>query len=355
VRGGAAFVNSFTEMPHRRATPWAAVDYTAREHVATIHRHLLEVWCTGDRTQYDYLLNWLAHAVTGHKLRAALYVRSGQGTGKSIVTEFIRNAVLSARHVLISNDRNTILGDFNAQTADKVLVILEDVPITSTGEWLTLSQKMKHLITASHIEINAKYRTPYQVANHSNYMILANNNALAVDGDDRRFCCLDVSPARVGDRRYFDQLAAAVAAPGVGAAFYQWAVAHCESAPAFDGSVIPRTLAKRALVQAGMHDLFKYILDHYLRHGLDLGGAFSTFYELYKSRCDAVREKVLTRNLVSERLKEAGILTGRKDNITQIQPIDFVTLRGIFDAKGWLSEADDIPTAPAARATALTP
>ncbi|GET51317.1 hypothetical protein GLOIN_2v1880406 [Rhizophagus irregularis DAOM 181602=DAOM 197198] len=47
-----------------------------------------------------------------------LYLKSGQGWGKSIITDFIQRSVLGTQLVYKTSDPQTILGSFNGQLQD---------------------------------------------------------------------------------------------------------------------------------------------------------------------------------------------------------------------------------------------
>ena len=59
-----------------------------KQKVDLILKHIKEVWNSGVDEGYQYVLNWCACALTGHKMPTALFLKSGEGTGKSIIVEF---------------------------------------------------------------------------------------------------------------------------------------------------------------------------------------------------------------------------------------------------------------------------
>ncbi|UZO11700.1 uncharacterized protein OCT59_003259 [Rhizophagus irregularis] len=60
------------------------------------------------------------------------YLKSGQGWGKSITTDFIQRSVLGTQLVYKISDSQTILGSFNRQLQVKVLLLLEEMSTEKT-------------------------------------------------------------------------------------------------------------------------------------------------------------------------------------------------------------------------------
>ena len=56
-----------------------------------------------------------------------LYLKSGQGWGKGIITDFIQRYVLGTQLIYKTSDPPTILGSFNGQLLGKLLLLLEEI------------------------------------------------------------------------------------------------------------------------------------------------------------------------------------------------------------------------------------
>ena len=105
-----------------------------------------------------------------------LYLKSGQGWGKGIITDFIQRYVLGTQLVYKTSDPQTILGSFNGQLLGKLLLLLEEMP-TERSEWNSLYRALKDKITSDTIEIHEKYKTPKQYKNFMSTIVLTNENA----------------------------------------------------------------------------------------------------------------------------------------------------------------------------------
>ena len=51
--------------------------------------HILYVFCSGDKDQSEYLLNYFAWTIGGRKLRKAIYWQSKERTGKGTMLNFL--------------------------------------------------------------------------------------------------------------------------------------------------------------------------------------------------------------------------------------------------------------------------
>ncbi|UZN99092.1 uncharacterized protein OCT59_000373 [Rhizophagus irregularis] len=52
-----------------------------------------DIWCSGDWNLTEYIIKWLAGVSAGRKMYSILYLKSGQGWGKGIITDFIQRSV----------------------------------------------------------------------------------------------------------------------------------------------------------------------------------------------------------------------------------------------------------------------
>jgi phage/plasmid-associated DNA primase len=245
-----------------------------------------------------------------------LYLKSGQGWGKGIITDFIQCYVLGTQLVYKTSDPQTILGSFNAQLMGKVLLLLEEMP-TEKSQWNSLYRALKDKVTSDTIEIHEKYKTPTQYKNFMSTIVLTNENALRVENDDRRIVFLDVSPVRKGDLQYFKKLGNAIKYPEVREAFYAYLRAIAKAYPDFDGNPPPMTESKQKHIMSTLQPLFQFIKDRYVvAENLIYKLPVQQFYERYTDYCDARHISPLSKINVARTLSnELGITSKliRKD------------------------------------------
>src|SRR6185369_14184137 len=210
--GGQLYLNIFPGFLHV-LRPISTFETQTHQAVKFIFSHIRDIWCSGDWNLTEYIIKWLAGISAGRKMYSILYLKSGQGWGKGIITDFIQRNVLGTQLVYKTSDPQTILGSFNAQLQGKVLLLLEEMP-TEKSQWNNLYRSLKDKVTSDIMEIHEKYKTPTHYKNFMSTIVLTNENALRVENDDRRTVFLDVSPSRKGDLNYFKKLGDAMKYPG---------------------------------------------------------------------------------------------------------------------------------------------
>ncbi|CAB4445052.1 unnamed protein product [Rhizophagus irregularis] len=134
--GGQLYLNIFPGFLHV-LRPISTFESTTHLAVKFIFSHIQDIWCSGDWNLTEYIIKWLAGVSARRKMYSILYLKSGQGWGKGIITDFIQRSVLGTQLVYKTSDPQTILGSFNAQLQGKVLLLLEEMP-TEKSQWNNL-------------------------------------------------------------------------------------------------------------------------------------------------------------------------------------------------------------------------
>ncbi|CAB4441332.1 unnamed protein product [Rhizophagus irregularis] len=251
---GQLYLNIFPGFLHI-LRPISTFESTTHLAVKFIFSHIQDIWCSGDWNLTEYIIKWLAGVSAGRKMYSILYLKSGQGWGKGIITDFIQRSVLGTQLVYKTSDPQTILGSFNAQLQGKVLLLLEEMP-TEKSQWNNLYRSLKDKVTSDIMEIHEKYKTPTHYKNFMSTIVLTNENALRVENDDRRTVFLDVSPSRKGDLNYFKKLGDAMKYPGASEAFYAYLRAIADAYPDFNGNPPPMTASKQDHIISTLPPLF---------------------------------------------------------------------------------------------------
>lgn len=200
-----------------------AVDPSDASGCALFIDHINSVIAGGDEVLSEYLLNWLAFIVQGitnrngrrHMLRTgiAIVLRSKQGTGKSILGEYFARLFGHHAHVTASGQR--IGAQFNWELANKVFMCADEAAFSGDRKLFSM---LKAFITDRTFEFEKKFADTVRLSNYISMMMTTNENwAVPADVDDRRFCVIDVSPSRKGDKSYFNALAAEMDGVGPGA------------------------------------------------------------------------------------------------------------------------------------------
>jgi hypothetical protein len=82
------YLNIFPGFPHT-LQPLTAFKNKVHFAVKLIFMHIQDVWCSGDWNLTEYIIKWFAGVASGRKMYSILYLKSGQGWGKGIITDFI--------------------------------------------------------------------------------------------------------------------------------------------------------------------------------------------------------------------------------------------------------------------------
>ena len=241
-----------------------------------ILKHIKTVWNSGVDEAFEYVLNWCSCALTGHKMPTALFLKSGEGTGKSIIVEFFINHVIGEA-LGYSTSRSSQLPKFNAQLLGKILVCLEEMPSGSKSEWHSITDYLKDLITGSKLEIERKYSDAMQVANLISLIIITNNdNSIRFGKDCRRYFMCDISHDFVGNSKYFKELGNCLT-KDVGEAFYYMLSERYETINhTFNPDTMPLTDAKLDIKEKNSTHILNYIKNHYVTYGLGIDAPVTT-------------------------------------------------------------------------------
>lgn len=107
--------------PHERPTAEELV------YLQPILQHILVHFCGGEDDLADYLLNWLAFPLQrlGEKTGVAVVVKGLPGTGKGLIFNRLVAAIYG-EHYAQCKDIQDLVGNFNAATAKKMFVNLDE-------------------------------------------------------------------------------------------------------------------------------------------------------------------------------------------------------------------------------------
>lgn len=347
---GTNYINFFPEMLHGKKELKQLQDYPeeVRTGVNRMWDHIRIVWCSGKADQFTYVQTWIAHMISGRKLKTVINIRSEKGIGKSMVTEFLLKNVLGHKLVYSTSDSNILSGRFNGPLMGTMLFVLEEAPCASVGDWKVLDSKLKNFITEPYISIEKKMKDQINLENTVSFMFFSNKNSVVYTTDERRYFSPDTSSEKKGDRDYFVKLADEVVNNSeVGEAFYFDCLRIAKENPKwheqFDMPVSDENIRNTS---DNAPSLIQFIKDEFVtqKTGIDMKSA--TFYESYKFYC--TRNKIThptKKGLAMGQLKELGInympASTKHHNQNWISNT-FDELYKIFKLKKLIHETDDI-------------
>ena len=228
---GRYYINEFAGFLHSNPPPFNEFSQEVRNKVDLIINHIEEVLCSQAEEQSYYMKNLIMRIATGQKMQKSMFLFSGPGTGKSMLTWFLRERVLGPKITMKTANERIITGQFNKELEGKCLLVLEEMSNSKSTDWITFANRLKDFIDSDTLIIEEKYRTPYSVANIMNLIINSNNSkTIRLDRNDRKYFIPDISEKYVkngiGMDHYYAPLDLAIKDPEVGKAFYSYALEY---------------------------------------------------------------------------------------------------------------------------------
>jgi len=259
------FINLSKGFLHKELVEYKSFEIKIRRKVKLILKHIKDVWNSGNEEAYEYVLNWLSCALTGHKQETALFLKSGEGTGKSMIIEFINEFVIG-RDLGMSTTRAGQLMKFNSQLLGKIFLCLEELPSQSKHEWFSISDFLKDLITGKQMEIEKKFKDSITTVNNISLVVLTNNeNSIKFGNEIRRYFMCDISHDKVGKFDYYNTLSRACTNKEVGYAMFCYLSERYEKIKdTFKCNVMPITLSKIEMKTRNLSDLQLYFKNKYV-------------------------------------------------------------------------------------------
>lgn len=148
------------------------------------------------------LLDFLAHCVQKptDKIQWSIILQGKQGIGKSYLGLVMKD-ILGESNVSFPAIES-VNSEYNPWLEGKQLIVLEEFKSNK----MTLTNKLKNIITAPTVVINNKYVKAYVLPNLAQIIAITNDKqSLILEKDDRRFCCL-YSSIEVPTKDYFKDL-----------------------------------------------------------------------------------------------------------------------------------------------------
>ena len=198
------------------------------EPIGDISRILKHIYylCGEDQTNADYLINMMAHRVKfpGVLPKVAVVMRSAQGVGKNLLSDFFGNCILGSRYYICDSNADTFLGRFGCGLKNKLLAVMNEV---SGKDTFGNEGKIKNFITDPQIRYEAKNVNYIMINNYAMLWFFTNNrNPVNVEHTDRRFVIFDCSNKTLEQKKdgYFKNLVTDMKDEIVQKTFYEYLI-----------------------------------------------------------------------------------------------------------------------------------
>ena len=329
-----------------KCRPFKTYSQQTKEYVYRILDHFKNANCGRNLTQYHYYLQWLAHAICGvRKMKTIIYMRSLQGTGKSMPFEcFIIPYIMGFGLSHMTADMRCVTGEFNAELKGKILLLLEEVPAETAGHWLSFSNKLKHLSTGHRLVINEKHKNPINVPNLLNILIFTNNNAVRLETSDRRYVPFDISTEFIGNVEYFNRLSQAFQHPESAEAFYSYLKEAVD--PNYNEMILPVTNTKVDMLNENLHPAYDFLKTEYIKLNKGIDCSFTDFHTAYTEHAQDFKTSKIA---LSKLLKAIEIYIFKKkvsNTVVTWVNCPYDVLFKIFERKHFIHELDEIDPLP---------
>jgi len=166
--------------------------------------HITEVLADGDPGVAEYILCWSAYAVQNlaGPQGVILAFRGGKGSGKGTFARALTE--LFGQHGLHITSSDLLTGRFTGHLEDCCLLFADEAIHPGDRE---AEARLKGLVTEPVLTLEAKGRDARPARNHLKIVMASNEEWIApASWDERRYAVFDVSPKRIGDKRYFADL-----------------------------------------------------------------------------------------------------------------------------------------------------
>jgi hypothetical protein len=165
---------------------------------------LFNVICDGDENSYNYLINYIAHALQKpeEKPGVMIILMGGQGIGKGTLGRIIQK-IWPSTYLQVSNI-DAITGNFNGALERSFIVFMDEALFAGDRK---SSDALKSLVTEPLILINEKHQPARQTQSYHRFIAATNAMHLKhTDNDDRRDFVLQVSDRHKNDHNYWNEL-----------------------------------------------------------------------------------------------------------------------------------------------------
>lgn len=171
-----------------------------------LYKHIRDELCNANIDEFNHLMDHIADMIqdpANIKTNAHLFYTK-QGMGKGLLGSFM-SKILGSDHVISFENTEAYFGKFNADQANKILKIFEEV--SDKGAAFKNHDRLKGDQSKTMERIEPKGIDPYSQRHCARFWYYTNNeNSLYIEGDDRRFTCHKANNRYADNYDYFQPI-----------------------------------------------------------------------------------------------------------------------------------------------------
>jgi hypothetical protein len=297
------------------------------------------IWCNGKQDHYEHLIKWIAYVCKGLKNTSFLYLKGGEGIGKSRGTEFIHHHVIGSE-LCEEAKSEPLKSRFNKILFGKLFVTFEELEKSSENEWETINANLKRLATSKMATYEEKNEKAFSTDNIINIVVNTNRDAIK-DADGRRVFILPVSCSKKGDETYWKMLNKTCFNDTVGKAFYSLMLE--QNTDDYDPQAFPQSDLKDDINIDRLHNVYKYIKFRYIYKNKDFKITVKEAHEEYEEYCTMSKiesKYIVKKSMMITKLREVGI-EYKSSNGKTVYRTTNDELRNIAKIRNWLTIHDN--------------
>jgi hypothetical protein len=317
-------------------SPYEETDEAIKVKVNTFLKYIKEVLANNNEEVYVYLLKWFSNALKGNKNDSCLYMKGGQGIGKSTISDFLKEFVVG-EELFLETGSKPLTSEFNSVLYGKLFVQFSELENFNASSWHATSSRLKRIITSKTFLMEGKNKDSVQVENINNYLIDSNNDSIK-DDEGRRFFILDVSHKYKENHTYFGKIHRDCFNDEVGSAFYSFMLDY--NTTGFFPQNYPITESKLLSFVKRLDPISQFLKEEYVlkTRGIINVKPKDLFIEFSQFCGDHNLKKVEKYEFI-EKLKHLQINISKCS--TNIFKVKYEELKAIAEKHKWIHELDE--------------
>lgn len=279
-----------------------------------VYTHIKTVWADEDEQINNWILNFLACSMTGkRKLRQCLYLPCNvERAGRGSILNFINNAIGERMYKTCSIEE---LLKYNKNFEGRSLINFDELP-TDVGNFRSVSDTLKSLITEPSFPCRDMYNKAYSQKNTFNVIITSNNEAVRItQSNNSRYMICQINTCKVGDHKYFKTLNEILEKPEIQKLFYEDMEKRYETTcQGWNEDIKPFSSVKQEKLIETLPKVLKYLKDEFVLKSLGVEYTTKDFFETYyRFSGDKTSKQKLNKELEKVGIKAQKV---RKDKTT---------------------------------------